>query len=273
MGLFSRGGRASDPGTAGTPGTGVRNDRVRAGLATWAEQKDGRTFADVLRRCVTGELLLDVTGSTIADPAHGFQSGDTLAITSQTDDTGKRLLVAYTGHDELARHRGEPGASLVQPAAAVLAQAAREHEGIVVDGGAPGAFIAYAAEIHQQLTADPEAVARAAEATVSRALPFDAYLAVLADAPVFVPFEVRRDASGAETGVVVPAATGPDGQPYAVVGTAPAEIWAWSPRSGAQRTTWGHVVRAVAQDGQAGVVVNPAGPAVTVPAGAMAPRG
>jgi hypothetical protein len=279
MGLFRRGERTTGPDGAdqhgqpeqpGRPGPGVRNDRVREALTTWAERKDTQTFADVLRRTVTGELLLDVTGSTFADPASGLQPGDVLAITSQTDDAGKRLLVAFTGHDELSRYRGAPGSSLVQPAAAVLAQAARDYEGVVVDGRSPGAFIAYAAEIRQQLTDDPEQVAPLGTATTTRGLPFDEYLAALAGAPLFLPFEVRRDEAGAES-VVVPGATGPDGRPYAVVGTSPAEIWAWQPRSGVQRTTLDAVAGAVARAGQAGLVVNPAGPAVTVPAETLAP--
>lgn len=265
MGLFSRSTRAPEPG----PGPGVRNDRVREALGAWAGRKDGQTFADVLRRAVTGELLLDVTDSTIADSAAGLQPGDTLAITSQTDRAGKRLLVVFTGHDELARYRGAPGASLVQPAAAVLAQAARDYEGVVVDGRSPGAFIAYSAEIQQQLTADPDEVARLGEVTTSRALPFDQYLAALAEGPLFVPFDVHRDESGAEVGVVVPGTTGPDGQAYAVAGTSPAEIWAWRPQSGVQRTTLDRVARALTEDGRAGLVVNPAGPAVVVPAGAL----
>lgn len=271
MGLFSRGGRATGPDRPeqpDPPGSGVRNDRVREALTTWAGRKDEQTFADVLRRTVVGELLLDVTDSTIADPAAGLQRGDVLAITAQDDNAGKRLLVAFTAHDELSRYRGAPGSSLVQPAAAVLAQAARDYEGVVVDGRSPGAFIAYAAEIRQQLTDDPEAVAPLGTATTTRGLPFDQYLTALAAAPLFVPFEVHRDGSGAER-VVVPGATGPDGRPYAVVGTAPAEIWAWQPRAGVQRTTLDAVAAAVARAGQAGVVVNPAGPAVTVPAGML----
>lgn len=232
----------------------------------WAGLKNGQTFAEVMRRAVTGELLLDITDSTFADPAAGPQPGDTIAITSQADNAGKRLLVAFTSNQELARYRGRPGMSLVQPAAAVLAQATREYEGVVIDGRSPGAFIAYSAEIEQQLAGDPEAVGPLGEATATGSLPLEEYLPALADAPVFVPFDVQRDETGAESGVTMPVATGPDGAPFAVLGTAPAELWAWSPRSGAQRTGLANVARAVLDDGQAGVVVNPAGPAVTVPA-------
>lgn len=228
-------------------------------------------FADVMRRAVVGQLLLDITESTIADPNAAFQPGDVIAVTSQRDNAGKHLLVAFTGNDELARYRGRPGRSLVQRAAAVLAQAARDYDGIVIDGRSPGIFIAYGEEIRQQLADDPETVGRLTEATATRALPFPDYLDALSKAPVFIPFETRRDESGNETGVLVPAVTGQNGNAYAVAGTAPAEIWAWRPSFGAQRTALANVARAVLEDNQAGLIVNPAGPSVTIPIDALRP--
>jgi len=252
------------PARGAEPGPGVRHDRVRDGLGTWADRKDARTFADVLRRCASGELLLDVSDSRFADPARGLQPGDTLAIASIRDNAGADLLVAFTGHDELQRMRQDPGRSLVQPAAAVLAQAARDHQGVVIDGRSPGAFIAYAAEIRQHLTEDPEAVATLTEATASRSLPFDRYVAALADGPLFVP--VAPDAADRPAGS---AATGPDGGAYTVVGTSPAEVWAWRPGGEVRRVGLAEVAAATRAAGRAGVVVNPAGPPVVVPAAAL----
>lgn len=280
MGLFSRRSREPEPvepeagasphsappaaPPAGEPGPGVRHDRVREALGTWAERKDARTFADVLRRAASGELLLDVTDSRLADPGRGFQQGDTLAIASIRDNAGADLLVAFTGHDELQRMRQAAGRSLVQPAAAVLAQAVRDHQGIVIDGRAPGAFIAYAAEVRQHLTEEPEAVARLTEATTTRSLPFAQYVEALAAGPLFVPV-----ASDPGDGPAGPAATGPDGGAYTVVGTSPAELWAWQPGGEVRRADLGDVAAATLGAGRAGVVVNPAGPPVVVPAEAL----
>jgi len=275
VGLFSRRSREHEPDEtrleappdappAAEPGPGVRHDRVRDALGTWAQHKDARTFADVLRRAVTGELLLDVTDSRFADPARGLQPGDTLAIASIRDNAGADLLVAFTGHDELQRMRRAAGRSLVQPAAAVLAQAARDHQGVVIDGRSPGAFIAYAAEIRQHLTEDPGAVAPLTEATASRSLPFYRCVAALADGPLFVP--VAPDAADGAAG---PAATGPDGGAYTVVGTSPAEVWAWRPGGEVRRAGLAEVAAATLAAGRAGVVVNPAGPPVVVPAAAL----
>ncbi|WP_168217023.1 SseB family protein [Cellulomonas sp. Y8] len=290
MGLFSRRSREHEPVQPGAgaspgqeppsapaaappaaePGSGVRHDRVREALGTWAERKDARTFADVLRRAVSGELLLDVTDSRLADPARGFQQGDTLAIASTRDNAGADLLVAFTGHDELQRMRQAAGRSLVQPAAAVLAQAVRDHQGIVIDGRAPGAFIAYAAEIRQHLTEEPEAVARLTEATTTRSLPFAQYVEALAAGPLFVPVAAgAEDGSDGSDGPAGPAATGPDGGAYTVVGTSPAEVWAWRPGGEVRRVGLGEVAAATLAAARAGIVVNPAGPPVVVPAAAL----
>jgi len=287
MALFGRGKRRDDepergagqapeqaPVTGGEqsgPGAGVVNVRVQDALAVWAARKDAQTFADVMRRAADGELLLDITDSTIADLAHGLQRGDVLAIASQRDNAGKHLLVAFTSNEELARYRGRPGRSLVQPAAAALAQAVKDYEGIVIDGRSAGAFIAYADEIRQQFAGDPEALGRVAHATPSRSLPFAEYLELLGTSELFIPFESKADEAGNETGVIVPGVRGQDGAAYAVAGTAPAEIWAWSARSGAQRTGLAEIARAAVANGQAGVVINPAGPSVTIPIEALRP--
>lgn len=250
----------------------VRNERLAEGLAMWGRQKDRRTLSEVLRRAVIGQLLLDITDSEFADPAAGFQAGDRMAIASQTDNAGKRLLLAFTDSREITLYRGRPGISLVQPAAAVLAQAARDFEGVAIDPRSENACIVYADEIRQNLADDPEAVGRLAEVIVERSLPFPAFLAELARTPVFVPFTAERDEAGKETGAaLVMSLTGPDGSSYAVAGTSPAELWAWAPEAGAQRTSLARVAGSVLRNGLPGAYVNPAGPPVFVPAEALRP--
>lgn len=244
---------------------GHRNDRLAEGLALWAQRKDHQTFSEVLRRAVMGELLLDITDSTFADPEVGFQPGDRIAITSQRDNAGKNLLVAFTAQEHLNRFRGRPGIALVQPAAATLAQALRDYEGIVIDGRSEGSFIAYTEELGRYLAGEPEAAGRLSELTAFRSMPPEEYIAVLAQANVYIPYDIEHDESGGQSGVSVPSATAPEGGSYAVMGSSPAEIWAWSPGSNAQRTTLAQVVRVARREGQAGVVVNPAGPLISLP--------
>ncbi|MFT3714615.1 MAG: SseB family protein [Gordonia sp. (in: high G+C Gram-positive bacteria)] len=241
----------------------MSNERVAQALSLWAQRKDHQVFAEVMRRAVVGELLLDSTGTSIADPAVGLQKGDTLTIGSHLDNTGRRLLVVFTDNHELTRYLEHPGASLVQPAAAVLQMAMDDYEGIVIDGRSDGAFIAYADEIRQQFDGDPSTAGRLASMTVEQSVPFDAFLAQLAATRVHLPFQVQRDEHGRET--VVPLfTTGPDGASYAVIGTAPAEVWAWNSACGSQPVTLAEVARIALDAGQQGVVVNPAGPATVI---------
>jgi hypothetical protein len=242
----------------------ISNTRVQEALDVWATTKDTRTFADVLRRAVSGELLLDISTSEIADRAAGPGPGDRIAIASQTDDAGKRVLLAYTDNDRLAaRTRGTP-LSLGQPAHAVLEQAIRDYEGLVIDAGHPGLFIAYADEIRRGLGDEPAAAARLARDLVQRDRPFEEFLAGLALAPVYIAVETHRDASGTVTGLGVLTARGNDGATLSAVFTSPAEVWAWAPEVEARPTRLQNVARVALQDGHAGAMVNPAGPATVL---------
>ena len=256
--------------SATPPGEGVTNPPVRAALDVWADRKDAQTFAEVIRRALSGSLLLDTTDSVIADPAAGFGAGDTLSIASMHDNAGKHVLLAYTAHEHLSLARQAPGASLVQPAASVLEMAATRYEGLVIDGRSAGAFIAYAGEIRRAVGEDAEAAARATAATLAHPVDLEAAVAALADERVYIPFEPVRDAEGRELGIRVPGATGPDGRSFAVAGTAPAQLWAWSPAVGAQPTTLARIAAAAIDDGQAGIVINPMGPSVLIPAERLA---
>lgn len=269
MGWFSKDKPAAQPEPAPRPGPGVRHDGVREALAVWAEQKDARTFADVLRRTLVGELLLDVTGSTLTSGDVRLQPGATLQINSNHDQAGKHLLLAFTGHDELSRLREKPGQSLVEPAAAVLARAARNYDGIVIDGRSPGAFIAYGPEISQHLTDDPEARTPLSTALVERTAPMRDLMSLLAASTLFVIPTVRVDDAGAEIQTLA-TTRGPDGSAYAVVGSAPAELWAWSPGGAVRGTDLAHVARIVQEDGFAGIVINPAQPSAVLPVAALA---
>lgn len=242
----------------------VRNVRVQEALDVWATTKDNRTFSDVLRRAVAGELLLDISTSEIADRTAGPQPGDRIAIASQTDNAGKHLLLAFTDNERLAGRTPVNPLSLGQPAHAVLEQAVRDYEGIVIDAGHPGMFIAYAPEIAQGLGSEPAAAARLARDLVEHDRPFEEFLAGLALAPVYIAVEARRDESGTVTGLGVLTARGRDGETLSAVFTSPAEVWAWAPEVEARPTRLQNVARIARQDGHAGATVNPAGPATVI---------
>src|SRR3954465_4471361 len=93
------------PDESPPPSNLVVNLPVQEALVPWSSTKNAQTMYGVVRQCVAGDLLLDVSGSEIADKANPFAKGDTLAVGTQVDNAGKRLLVAFTDNDRLARYR------------------------------------------------------------------------------------------------------------------------------------------------------------------------
>jgi hypothetical protein len=226
----------------------IRNVRVQEALDAWATTKDNRTFSDVVRRAIAGDLLLDISTSQLADRQKGPQPGDRLAIASQLDNAGKRVLLAYTDNERLGARSPENTLSLGQPGFGVIEQVFREYEGLVIDAGHPGMFIAYTAELRRALGDEPEAAARLARDLEKRERPFDDFLAGLALAPVAAArarrsrrCSPRRRRSG----------RGP-------------------PEVEARPTRLQNVARVALKDGHAGAIVNPAGPAAPLPPALLA---
>jgi hypothetical protein len=69
----------------------VQHARLQQALDAWAERKDAQTHSDALRRAMSGQLLLDISASTFADPDNPMQQGDTLAVASVRDADGKAV--------------------------------------------------------------------------------------------------------------------------------------------------------------------------------------
>lgn len=236
----------------------VRNVPVQTALEAWAAEKNARTFANVLRQAVAGELLLDISASTFADPAAGFQQGDTLAISKQTDANGKDLLLAFTSNERLAACRaGAPYRSLVQPAWSVLEQALQHGDGIAIDPGDDTVCIAYAEELRSEVTDEPGRNAALKNALVDRDLAWPDFLRLAAAAPVvYVGIDADQGA--------LPSAVGDDGDLLHPVFTSPAEVFAWSPGLTARGTTLAQVARVAREDGYAGLLLDPAGPSAVL---------
>jgi hypothetical protein len=260
---------ATAPHDTASSGALVENAGVQTALRAWAESKDARTFAEVVRRAAVGELLLDISASQLADPARGFQQGDVLAVGDIVDNAGKRLLLAFTSN-ERAGGRHPELRTLAQPAIAVLRQAIGDYEGLVIDAGDPGQFIAYAEELRTGLGTDAEAASRLAAAIADPSPASRADLpALLASAPVYIAVDRQPATDGGEPTVSVLLVRSSDGTPMSVLGTSPSEVWAWSPGSEARGTALANVARVALEDGHGGIVVNPAGPSVVIPRGEL----
>ncbi|WP_111467131.1 SseB family protein [Microbacterium suaedae] len=240
----------------------VKNARVQEALEAWAEKKDPQTHSDVLRRAASGQLLLDISHSEFADPDKPMQDGDRLIVTSVRDDEGKDLLLAFTDNPRLeAFTPGDEGRSLAQPAAATLAQAIEHHDGIAIDAGSEGAFIAYSDEMQRAFGDSLADASRLSSAIVEGGVEIDEFVRMLKDAVVYVGGIPVTDDDGDTIGYNIASATRPDGQVLHALFTSPAELWAWEPSAVAQPTTLDKVVASARGDGMAGLVVNPVGPA------------
>ncbi|WP_029150555.1 SseB family protein [Microbacterium indicum] len=244
----------------------VRNERVQEALAVWAERKDAQTHSDVLRRAMAGELLLDISASEFADADNPMQEGDKLVVTSIMGDEDRDLLLAFTDNALLQAYAQNPAArSLAQPAAAALKQALDNHDGIAIDAGTPGAYVAYSSEITRAFGDSPADAARLAAALVDGGVQIDEFVRILREAVLYVGGIPVSGDDGETIGFHLASATKPDGSVLHGVFTSPAELWAWEPRATAQPTDLEKIIAAAREDGMTGLVVNPAGPAAELP--------
>jgi hypothetical protein len=253
------------------------NTDVATALARWADEKNARTFYDVLRRCARGELLYDATGAEPQVEGGTLAAGSTFGLRTHVMDDGSRYLLVFTSDAEIARAHpvGTRTASIVQPAlAAVRFGVTGGFAGVILDAGAgPASCIVSAEEIRRGLPEDPGVAEELKEALAGPSLPGRraATLDVLArTGSVYIPVEhVAPDGSPARPGQPsaprVTTAAGPGGRTLAAVFTSPAEVWAWLPSAEAYPTTVGHVVRATLADpARDGLIVNPVGPPLIV---------
>ncbi len=256
----------------------IVNLPVQDALRPWSSTKNAQTMYGVLRQCVAGELLLDASDSEIADKATPFVKGDKLAVGTQVDNAGKRLLVAFTDNDRLALYRRKGGATippigLGQPASATLQMAATTYDGIAIDPGSPDTlYIAYADEILRGLTDEPGLNEVLKTAVLGRSSAEEIVELAEAAPVLFVGVSTLRDDKGEVQRITVPSVKGPDGGSYHPAFTSPAEVWAWGTDLEARPTGFANIARSAREDGQAGIAFNPAGPPGVVPIAVVAGR-
>ena len=123
-------------------GDGIANARVRAAVEAFAEAPSAEGSMDVLRACLQGALLLDITGSeiTLTEDGSSIAPGSTVQVAYGSGPDGEPAALAYTSQAELTRAHPEGTAvqSLVQPATAVLADVqANDHRWLYIDPAGP----------------------------------------------------------------------------------------------------------------------------------------
>lgn len=246
--------------TTRQPGTLVDHAALRQAVGQFAARPDQRGALNVLRECMYGELLLDITGSDpIADGV--LAAGSRLQIRTGTGPDGGSALFAFTRNAEIARlHSPQTHTqSLANPAVAVLEFArAQEHAWLYIDPAGPTCALS-AAEIdfalrnpnHAELK---EALARHAAGDIDRA----AVAAVLRpNSPLLVAV---TGSPGAETGIRTFAHA--DGATSALAFSSAPEVLAFSPADAVAALTAEQVLDTARRADHAGIVVNPAGPSI-----------
>ena len=254
--------------------SGVSNPAVRAALDAFVTDFGARGSVDVLRWCLQGFLLLDVTGSDLRKSADGTQleADSMVQIATMAGPDGRSALAAFTSTAEIEKvHASDgPGAaqvqSLVQPASAVLELAvAQDHQWVCLDPAGPSRALSRE-EIDFALTVPRNDAVRQALDVVNvdpaqRRVLLDALLAegtfVLAADPADRPDD--PPAQDAPTRIRTTAL--PDGRPALLVFTSGPEAAAGA-GSGDAFVVWSSSeVHEVLRRGDfAGLVVNPSGP-------------
>lgn len=265
--------------TASTQAELILNLPVQQALAVWATRKDAQTMYGVIRQCAAGSLLLDGSESTIADPAHPFQQGDAIALRSQVDNVGKRLLVAFTDNERLAEHLRRSGSTkrplaIGQSAAATMQMATTSYDGIAIDPGSPETlWIAYTAEIQKGLTDNADLNEALKSAALEGRTSTELLNLAQASPVAFIGVSIRRDEQGEVANIEVPTVRSPDGAFYSPAFTSPAEVWAWGADLDVRPTEFANIARSAQNHHHAGIIVNPAGgPPRLIPVAELAER-
>jgi hypothetical protein len=234
----------------------VDNVTIRRAVDAFAAHPEQRRALEVLRLCMYGDLLFDITGSTAFEP---FAAGSRLQIRKGAGPNGGSALYAFTRNEEIARlyPPGTHTRSLATPATGAL-QLAR-HQGdawLYIDPAGPTCALS-AAEIGFALRNPNNEALKAALAShdAGQADRSDVLRVLRAEGPMMV----AADDSVAGK-VTVRAATHPDGSSSLFGFTSAPEVIAFNPADAVAPLTTGQVLTMVREQGHSGIVINPAGP-------------
>jgi SseB protein N-terminal domain len=247
----------------------VDNTVVRRAVADFAAEPGQRRALEVLRSCMYGELLFDITGSDMPE-GNSWQTGSQLQIRCGTGPDGGRALFTFTSNQEIARMH-PPGAryqSMVTPASGALELARRQGDAwLYIDPAGPTCALS-ADEIdfalrnpHNESLKGALAALQAGQTDrheVLHVLRQDGPLLLAADDRT-VPGKLR-----------VRSTTMPDGSSALFVFTSAPEVVAFNPSDAVAAMTTDKVFDMVRRDGYSGLVVNPAGPSIAVAAAEFA---
>ncbi|MGE2832660.1 SseB family protein [Mycobacterium sp. SMC-4] len=239
----------------------VDNATVRRAVADFVSRPEQRTAIEVLRSCMYGELLLDLTGSDM--PVDGsFVRGSRIQIREGTGPDGGRALFVFTRQEEIARlyPPDTQTQSMVTPAAAALGLAQHQKAAwLYIDPAGPTCALS-AAEIEFALSSpNNEPLKTALAALDAGQVDRLNVLEVLRqDGPLLLG--AAAESVGGKTAVRSTVLA--DGRPALIGFTSAPEVVAFNPSDAAVVLTTLQVLELVRRDGYSGIVVNPAGPSI-----------
>jgi hypothetical protein len=240
----------------------VDNATVRKLVGDFAAEPGQRRALDVLRSCMYGELLFDITRSdAFAADGEPFREGSTLQIRGGTGPGGGRALFAFTRQHEIDRLHppGTRTQSLVTPATGALGLARQKGDAwLYIDPAGPTCALS-AAEIDFALrNPNNEPLKTALVAVAAGHTDKGAVVELIrSDGPLLIGVD---DSVPGKMGVRE--LTHPDGSSSLAAFTSGPEVLAFSPSDAAAPLTTRQVLDMVRERGYGGLVVNPAGPFV-----------
>ncbi|MUK03191.1 hypothetical protein GM708_15525 [Vibrio cholerae] len=234
----------------------VRNDRVADAVVQFARSPDQRTMIEVLRACLAGELLLDVSGSDPASPVlRGFVGADDFPA-----------IGVFTDQGELARFLGgRPDAagapqSLALPGVLAL-QTALQDTGagwVYVNPAGPTCALARP-DLEFALQGPPNPVLR--EVVLRQGSQQELFTAMLGETKVLLG-EIER--GGKKQPLTVSGeGAGSTGTQLAVF-TSAAEVAAFDPAAAVRAFTPEWVAQLVFDQRLGGMLIDPAGPTALI---------
>ncbi len=239
----------------------VDNTTVRGAVAEFAAQPDLRRALDVLRSCMYGELLFDITGSD--EPEDGsFRRGSLIQFRGGTGPGGGGALFSFTCQEEIARLYPPRTRiqSFVTPAIGALEFARQQGNAwLYIDPAGPTCALA-AEHIDFALRYPNNAPLKAALATLHAAHTDrrDVLQVLRTEGPILL----AADETTVPGKAMVRSTPMPDGSPALAAFTSAPEVIAFNVSDAFFSITTLEALQKVRADGYSGIVINPAGPSV-----------
>ena len=239
----------------------VDNVTVRRAVDGFAAQPGQRGVLEVLRSCMYGELLFDITGSDAPADA-SFRAGSQLQIRGGTGPGGGRALFAFTRQEEIARLY-PPDIhiqSMVTPATGALELARQQGDAwLYIDPAGPTCALS-AAEIDFALRNPNNEPLKSALAALhaNETNRRDVLQVLLAEGPLLLAADETTVPGKARVRTTALA----DGSPALVGFTSAPEIIAFNASDAVFARTTLDVLEMVRADGYSGIVINPVGPSI-----------